>query len=86
MKTFDLNRTINGVGDLSDGVLIAMCLKNMFVLFVVRLCSCGFLFSYVYLSSDGNHFNETWLQKLRNDAGDNYRIKVGSIRRLPSRL
>lgn len=31
MKTFDLNRTINGVSDLSDGVLIAMCLKNMLV-------------------------------------------------------
>lgn len=29
MKTFDLNRPINGIGDLSDGVLIAMCLKNM---------------------------------------------------------
>jgi hypothetical protein len=31
MKTFDLNRTIHGVGDLSDGILIAMCLKNMLV-------------------------------------------------------
>lgn len=31
MKTFDLNRTIHGVGDLSDGVLIATCLKNMLV-------------------------------------------------------
>ncbi len=31
MKTFDLSRTIHGVGDLSDGVLIALCLKNMFV-------------------------------------------------------
>ena len=27
-------------------------------------------------SSDANHFNDTWLQKLRTDAGDNYRIKV----------
>ncbi|CAF3670543.1 unnamed protein product [Rotaria sp. Silwood1] len=54
MKTFDLNRPINGVGDLSDGVLIAMCLKNI----------------------DVNHFNDVWLQKIRTDAGDNYRIKV----------
>ncbi len=71
MKTFDLNRPIHGVGDLSDGVLIAMCLKNMlvytfFVFFVGQLFIC----------SDANHFNETWLQKIRTDAGDNYRIKV----------
>ena len=31
MKTFDLHRTINGAGDLSDGLLIAQCLKNMSV-------------------------------------------------------
>lgn len=28
--------------------------------------------------SDGNHFNENWLQKIRLDASDNYRIKVRS--------
>ena len=36
MKTFDLTRPINGVGDLSDGVLIGLCLKNMYV---SRRCS-----------------------------------------------
>ena len=32
--------------------------------------------SFTFVSSDGNHFNENWLQKIRIDAGDNYRIKV----------
>jgi hypothetical protein len=31
MKTLNLNRTINSAGDLSDGVLIGLSLKNMFV-------------------------------------------------------
>jgi hypothetical protein len=31
MKTLNLNRTIHGAGDLSDGVSIGICLKNMFV-------------------------------------------------------
>lgn len=35
MRTFDLNRIIHGVGDLSDGVLIATCLKNMFVMIIL---------------------------------------------------
>ncbi|CAF2691665.1 unnamed protein product [Rotaria sp. Silwood2] len=60
MKTFDLNRPINGVGDLSDGVLIAMCLKNI----------------------DVNHFNDVWLQKIRTDAGDNYRIKANNLKKI----
>ncbi|CAF1013191.1 unnamed protein product [Adineta steineri] len=60
MKTFDLNRTINGAGDLSDGVLIAMCLKNI----------------------DANHFNDTWVQKIRTDAGDNYRIKANNLKKV----
>ncbi|CAF0919381.1 unnamed protein product [Rotaria sordida] len=60
MKTFDLNRPINGVGDLSDGVLIAMCLKNI----------------------DANHFNDVWLQKIRTDAGDNYRIKANNLKKI----
>jgi len=33
----------------------------------------------LWISSDGNHFNETWLQKIRADAADNYRIKVRDI-------
>jgi hypothetical protein len=33
------------------------------------------LFIY-YFSSDSNHFNENWLEKIRIDSGDNYRIKV----------
>ncbi|CAF1058771.1 unnamed protein product [Adineta steineri] len=60
MKTFDLNRTINGAGDLSDGVLIAMCLKNI----------------------DANHFNDAWVQKIRTDAGDNYRIKANNLKKV----
>lgn len=71
MKTFDLSRTIHGVGDLSDGVLIALCLKNMFVESIVLDSNLEVLFF-----SDANHFNETWVQKLRTDAGDNYRVKV----------
>lgn len=33
-------------------------------------------FRTVYFFSDANHFNDTWLQKIRTDAADNYRIKV----------
>lgn len=32
IKTLNLNQTINGAGDLTDGVIIALCLKNMLVL------------------------------------------------------
>jgi hypothetical protein len=71
MKTLNLNRTINGAGDLSDGLIIAICLKNMFV----KKPSL-FYFNKIFFSSDSNHFNATWIEKLRLDAGDNYRIKV----------
>ncbi|CAF1045032.1 unnamed protein product [Adineta ricciae] len=60
MKTLNLNRTINGAVDLSDGVSIGLCLKNI----------------------DGNHFNENWLQKIRIDAGDNYRIKANNLKKV----
>ncbi|UJR10007.1 hypothetical protein I4U23_014230 [Adineta vaga] len=60
MRTFDLNRTINGAGDLSDGVLIAMCLKHI----------------------DANHFNDSWVQKIRTDAADNYRIKANNLKKV----
>lgn len=72
MRTFDPNRTIHGVGDLTDGVMIAACLKNMFVSF-----DClPWEMNWDFYSSDGNHFNDNWLQKIRLDASDNYRIKV----------
>ncbi|CAF1007732.1 unnamed protein product [Adineta steineri] len=60
MKTLNLNRTINGAGDLSDGVLIGLCLKNI----------------------DANHFNDAWIQKIRTDAGDNYRIKANNLKKV----
>ncbi|UJR36076.1 hypothetical protein I4U23_028812 [Adineta vaga] len=60
MKTLNLNRTINGAGDLSDGVSIAMCLKNI----------------------DSSHFSENWSQKIRTDAGDNYRIKANNLKKI----
>ncbi|CAF0860679.1 unnamed protein product [Adineta ricciae] len=60
MKTFDLHRGITGAGDLSDGVLIAQCLKNI----------------------DTNHFNDAWLQKIRTDAVDNYRIKANNLKKI----
>ena len=46
MKTFDLNRTIHGVGDLSDGILIGTCLKNMFVEYRLSLI---WIWEFVYL-------------------------------------
>jgi len=55
MKTFDLNRPIHGVGDLSDGVLIAMCLKNMLVytFFVFSLVNSLFVVMQIILMKLG---------------------------------
>jgi hypothetical protein len=34
------------------------------------------IFSKIIFFSDANHFSDIWVQKIRTDAGDNYRIKV----------
>ncbi|CAF3747992.1 unnamed protein product, partial [Rotaria sp. Silwood1] len=31
---------------------------------------------------DVNHFNDVWLQKIRTDAGDNYRIKANNLKKI----
>ncbi|CAF4445583.1 unnamed protein product, partial [Adineta steineri] len=31
---------------------------------------------------DANHFNDAWVQKIRTDAGDNYRIKANNLKKV----
>ena len=71
MKTLNLNQTIHGAGDLSDGVIIGIYLKDMCVFKVLPYFDGLFFYS-----SDSNHFDDHWLQKIHTDAGENSRIKV----------
>jgi len=71
----NFDRTIHGIGDFSDGELIAICLQNMFVLMSLRR-NKNWFWCLPNWSSDGNHFDENWLAKIRTDVGENTRIKV----------
>uniref|UniRef100_A0A8C2ZN44 Hook microtubule tethering protein 2 n=1 Tax=Cyclopterus lumpus TaxID=8103 RepID=A0A8C2ZN44_CYCLU len=48
----------------------------------VRVINCRFTFSCALINRDPSWFNETWLGRIKEESGDNWRLKVSNLKKI----